>query len=264
MRNRICAAARVIGFALVMCAGSTSTWGADIPLGDAELLGVRYYVPCSINPDGKSCTPAAASDGSEALPSDINLLELNGAPVDTNSGLKGDGTLRCVLATDQPALSTPMPGNITQVAGTALSVNSGVKDNGTIRCVLATDQPPLTTPMPVAISATGASVFPEFDASKVLVPVFADVATGTETSAFTTGCTGACRRVTVCNLGTTGTGCVKLNSGWTTGYPIYPRGATGSPSCLSFYNVSYIAGDTNEASLCTGNTVSYGIFPEDD
>lgn len=37
---------------------------------------------------------------------------------------------------------------------TTLAVNSGVKDASTLRVVLATDQPALTTPMPVAISKT--------------------------------------------------------------------------------------------------------------
>jgi hypothetical protein len=39
--------------------------------------------------------------------------------------------------------------NLTQLAGTAVDVNSGVKSAGTQRVVLATDQPALTTPLPV-------------------------------------------------------------------------------------------------------------------
>lgn len=120
------------------------------------------------------------------------------------------------------------------------------------------------TPLSVTISATGATVMPEIDASKALQPVFATVTNSTETSQFTTGCTGSCRRVTVCNTSTTATGCVKLNSGWTTGYPVYPRGSTGPPTCVSFQNVSYVAGGTNEAGLCNGADVPFAVYPEDD
>jgi hypothetical protein len=99
---------------------------------------------------------------SVALPlhQSTNVDQLNGTTVDTNSGTKSAGTLRVVLATDQPALTnkllvTPdaLPANqsvnVAQVAGTATSVNSGNKDAGTIRTVVATDQPNLTTDLNV-------------------------------------------------------------------------------------------------------------------
>ncbi len=38
-----------------------------------------------------------------------SLTQFNGNAIDTNSGSKSAGTLRVVLATDQPALTTPMP-----------------------------------------------------------------------------------------------------------------------------------------------------------
>lgn len=50
--------------------------------------------------------------------------------------------------------SNPMPANLAQISGTAASVNSGVKDAGTLRVVIATDQPSLTNAQPVSQSGT--------------------------------------------------------------------------------------------------------------
>jgi hypothetical protein len=100
-----------------------------------------------------------------------NLAKVNGTTTDSNSGTKSAGTLRVVIATDQPALSnkllvTPdsvaLPAhqstNVDQWAGTSVDVNSGLKSAGTLRVVLATDQPALTnkllvTPDSVALPA---------------------------------------------------------------------------------------------------------------
>jgi hypothetical protein len=101
----------------------------------------------------------------------VQLGELAGTAIDVNSGVKSAGTLRVVLATDQPALtskllvtpdSVALPANqstnLSQIAGTTPSVSSGSKDAGTLRVVLATDQPALTnkllvTPDSVALPA---------------------------------------------------------------------------------------------------------------
>ena len=108
---------------------------------------------------------------SVALPANqsTNVAQVAGTATDVNSGVKSAGTIRVVLATDQPALTnkllvTPdaLPANqstnVAQVAGTATDVNSGVKSAGTMRVVLATDQPALTnkllvTPDSVALPA---------------------------------------------------------------------------------------------------------------
>lgn len=84
----------------------------------------------------------AITSTSSAL--DENFKLIGGTAVDVNSGNKSAGTQRVVLATDQPALTTPLPENQTQLAGTAIDVNSGNKSAGTQRVVLATDQPLLT------------------------------------------------------------------------------------------------------------------------
>jgi hypothetical protein len=100
-----------------------------------------------------------------------NVDQLNGTTTDTNSGTKSAGTLRVVLATDQPALtnkllvtpdSVALPShqstNVDQLNGTTADTNSGTKSAGTLRVVLATDQPALTnkllvTPDSVALPA---------------------------------------------------------------------------------------------------------------
>lgn len=108
----------------------------------------------------------AITSTSSAL--DENFKLIAGTAVDVNSGSKSAGTQRVVIATDQPALTTPMPENLTQLAGTAVDVNSGNKSAGTLRVVLATDQPALTNPLLVTDSAdmsgTAAGSAPSFTA----------------------------------------------------------------------------------------------------
>ena len=109
----------------------------------------------------------------DALPANqsVNVSQLSGTAASVNSGAKDAGTLRVVLATDQPALtnkllvtpdSVALPANqsvnVAQLVGTATSVNSGTKDAGTLRVVIATDQVQLTnkllvTPDSVALPA---------------------------------------------------------------------------------------------------------------
>lgn len=48
----------------------------------------------------------------------------------------------------------PWTDNLTQVGGTAVDTNSGVKSAGTLRVILATDQPSLTNAIPVAQSGS--------------------------------------------------------------------------------------------------------------
>jgi hypothetical protein len=67
-------------------------------------------------------------------------------------------TNKLLVTPDSVALPANQSVNVNQLAGTATSVNSGVKDAGTLRVVLATDQPALTnkllvTPDSVALPA---------------------------------------------------------------------------------------------------------------
>jgi hypothetical protein len=81
-----------------------------------------------------------------------NLTQIVGTAADVNSGTKSAGTLRVVLATDQPALtnkllvtpdSVALPANqsvnVSQMGGTATSMNTGVRDAGTQRVTIATN-----------------------------------------------------------------------------------------------------------------------------
>ena len=82
----------------------------------------------------------------------VNLDQVQGTNIDVNSGNKSAGTVRVVLATDQPALtnkllvtpdSVALPANqstnVDQLNGTTTDTNSGTKSAGTLRVVLATD-----------------------------------------------------------------------------------------------------------------------------
>lgn len=107
--------------------------------------------------DGSAVTQPVSGTVTTSPPSNAstNVAQLAGTATDTNSGTKSAGTLRVVLATDQPALTnkllvTPDANsavNCAQVSGTAIDVNSGNKSAGTQRVVLATDQPALTNPL---------------------------------------------------------------------------------------------------------------------
>lgn len=109
--------------------------------------------------DGSAVTQPVSGTVTTTPPSNAstNVAQVAGTTADTNSGTKSAGTLRVVLATDQPALtnkllvtpdSVALPANqsvnVAQVAGTTTDTNSGTKSAGTIRVVLATDQPALT------------------------------------------------------------------------------------------------------------------------
>ncbi len=111
---------------------------------------------------------------------DVNLIQIKGVAVDTNSGVKSAGTQRVVLATDQPALTTPMPENLTQIAGTSVTANTGNAGAGTQRVVLATDQPavqvgggaaagatPSGNPVPAGFQNSAGVIIPEYCTSRV-------------------------------------------------------------------------------------------------
>lgn len=91
---------------------------------------------------------------SVALPlhQSVNVDQLNGTTTDTNSGTKSAGTLRVVIATDQPQLtnkllvtpdSVALPANqsvnVSQVGGNNTLTNNGVSGSGSQRINLASD-----------------------------------------------------------------------------------------------------------------------------
>jgi hypothetical protein len=101
-------------------------------------------------------------DGSLATVSTVtSLTQFNGNAIDTNSGVKSAGTLRVVLATDQPALTnkllvTPDANsavNVAQVNGVAVTTGNGVSGTGVQRVTLASD-----STGQVALAAGSASI----------------------------------------------------------------------------------------------------------
>jgi hypothetical protein len=152
--------------------GSAATQPVSGPLTDTQLRATPVPVSGPLTDTQLRATPVPVSGTVTTSPpsnASTNLNQVGGFAVDVNSGNKSTGTLRVVLATDQPQLtnkllvtpdSVALPANqsvnVNQLAGTATSVNSGVKDAGTLRVVLATDQPQLTNKLLVTPDANSA------------------------------------------------------------------------------------------------------------
>jgi hypothetical protein len=147
---------------------------------------------------------------SVALPANqsVNAAQLAGTTTDTNSGNKSAGTLRVVLATDQPALtnkllvtpdSVALPANqsvnINQIAGVTPVLNTGTRAAGVLRVTVATDDlvpvsgtvtvtPPTLTK--ATQGATGFSVQNLKDAGRVSIMITASVASTATTETLIT------------------------------------------------------------------------------
>lgn len=101
--------------------------------------------------------PTGASPATGESNTNTNLSRIGGYNFIFNGTTwdRWTGAISGTVTTTPPANAST---NVAQVAGTATSVNSGVKDAGTLRVVLATDQPALTnkllvTPDSVALPA---------------------------------------------------------------------------------------------------------------
>lgn len=185
---------------------------------------------------------------SVALPANqsVNAAQLAGTTTDTNSGVKSAGTLRVVLATDQPALtnkllvtpdSVALPANqsvnAAQVGGTATDTNSGSKSAGTLRVVLATDQPALTNKLLVTPDSVALPANQSVNTSQIngVTPLMGNGASGT----------GA-QRVTIAN---DSTGQIALAAGSAViGHTINDSGSTTAVTGTVTENVSQINGVT--------------------
>jgi hypothetical protein len=94
-------------------------------------------------------TKLLVTPDSVALPANqsVNVAQLAGTAPDTNSGVKSAGTLRVVLATDQPQLTnkllvTPDANsavNVAQMNGVAVTMGNGVVGTGVQRVAIASD-----------------------------------------------------------------------------------------------------------------------------
>lgn len=140
----------------------------DVASADADkgipAMAVRKATPANTSSTDGDYENLQVSGG--RLWASSNIDQIAGTTPDTNSGTKSAGTLRVVLATDQPALtnkllvtpdSVALPANqsvnTNQIAGTAVDVNSGNKSAGTQRIVIATDQPTLTNAIPISAAS---------------------------------------------------------------------------------------------------------------
>jgi len=111
--------------------------------GGGLLVGAANPMPISDN--GGSVTV----DGTVSITSNssVNVAQVAGTTTDTNSGNKSAGTIRVVIATDQPQLTnkllvTPDANsaiNCAQIAGTSTATGNGTASAGCQRVTIASD-----------------------------------------------------------------------------------------------------------------------------
>ncbi len=97
--------------------------------------------------DGSAVTQPVSGTVGITANSSVNVNQLAGTTTDTNSGSKSAGTLRVVLATDQPQLTnkllvTPDANsavNVAQINGVATTMGNGVSGTGVQRVTIASD-----------------------------------------------------------------------------------------------------------------------------
>jgi hypothetical protein len=87
--------------------------GVTRTMRQKDTTGSGLYAPMVVITDATGVNIASIDSGGRQL---VNLSQLAGTAIDTNSGNKSAGTLRVVLATDQPQLT-----NATKVDGSAVT-----------------------------------------------------------------------------------------------------------------------------------------------
>jgi hypothetical protein len=95
-----------------------------------------------------------------------NVAQLAGTATDTNSGNKSAGTLRVVLATDQPQLTnkllvTPDANsavNVAQMNGTAVTMGNGAAGTGVQRVTIANDSTGILAGVTTVTTLTGGGI----------------------------------------------------------------------------------------------------------
>lgn len=113
---------------------------------------------------GANTNKLLVTPDSVALPANqsVNVNQLAGTTTDTNSGTKSAGTLRVVLATDQPQLTnkllvTPDANsavNIAQINGVTTLMGNGVTGTGSQRVTIASDNSAVAG---MGVGATGSA-----------------------------------------------------------------------------------------------------------
>lgn len=134
--------------------GTAGTASADV----ITVQGIASMTALKV--DGSAVTQPVSIAGTQP----INIGQVASNTVDSNSGVKSAGTLRVVLATDQPALTnkllvTPDANsavNVAQINGVAATMGAGNSGTGVLRVVIATDQPAFTNKVPTNVAQINA------------------------------------------------------------------------------------------------------------
>lgn len=101
--------------------------------GTTNGVQVNAALPAGTNVIGKVTTDQTTHGTTDLVAADVT--KVGGTAIDTNSGTKSAGTQRIVIATDQPAFTTPMPVSqnaATSVSGTLQNVASATGNGSTI------------------------------------------------------------------------------------------------------------------------------------
>lgn len=145
-----------------------------------------------------------------------NVTQWNGNTVDTNSGTKSAGTLRVVLATDQPQLtnkllvtpdSVALPANqsvnVSQINGITPLMGNGVTGTGSQRVTIASDNTAFSVN---AVQSTAAALTAGWPvATGIQTDVTGTFTNASQTTSITTGTIDGYETVTVSINGTYGT-----------------------------------------------------------
>lgn len=125
-----------------------TVFGIALPASGGAVAGGTATNPLRIDPTGTTTQPVSGTVAINAN-SSVNVNQVGGTAVDTNSGVKSAGTQRVVIATDQPALTNALKVDgsaVTQpVSGTVTAVSAG--------CAGATEANTTTTPISITANA---------------------------------------------------------------------------------------------------------------
>jgi hypothetical protein len=152
------------GFLKVNVAAGSGGNGAASATGSAVPASADYS---GLNVAGTLCGQTGANPSGSIFAAQTDLSSIAGTTADTNSGTKSAGTLRVVLATDQPALtnalkvdgsavtqpisgavtqaSGPWTNNLTQFGGTNVATGTGIGGAGIPRVTVSNDSNVLAT-----------------------------------------------------------------------------------------------------------------------
>lgn len=242
-------------YALGQAAAGSS---APVVLPSAQLPNVGQAamaasVPVAIASNQSAVPVSGTVSTTPPANASTNVAQVGGTNTDTNSGAKSAGTIRVVLATDQPQLtnkilvtpdSVALPANqsvnVSQVAGTNTSVGNGTTDAGTTRVTISSDS---TGQVKLA---TGANTIGALSANQSVNQ--AQVA-GTATSVNNGTTDAGTTRVT---LSSDSTGQVKLATGANT---------IGALSANQSVNAAQLAGTTTSVNSGTADAGTLRVAP---